>query len=116
MDRIWAIPGPERTFLLTLPKGRETAIFSLPIAAQSLETRAGIGGFLHAATIDSLQHNQTIEETKMPRVICTAQVEDAAKWEKGFRTHGDLFKSQTVNSPIHFNVSPQNEVVIYFGA
>ncbi len=50
----------------------------------------------------------------MPRVICTAQVEDAAKWEKGFRTHGDLFKSQTVNSPIHFNVSPQNEVVICF--
>ncbi len=50
----------------------------------------------------------------MPRVIVTAQVEDAAKWEQGFRTHGELFKSQTVNSPIHFNVSPQNEVVICF--
>ncbi len=50
----------------------------------------------------------------MPKVIVTAQVEDAAKWEQGFRTHGELFKSQTVNSPIHFNVSSQNEVVICF--
>ena len=50
----------------------------------------------------------------MPKVIATAQVEDAAKWEQGFRTHGALFKSQTVKSPIHFNVSPQNQVVICF--
>jgi hypothetical protein len=50
----------------------------------------------------------------MPKVIATAQVEDAAKWEQGFRTHGELFKSQTVNQPIHFNVSAQNEVVICF--
>ena len=52
----------------------------------------------------------------MPKVIVTAEVEDAAKWEQGFRTHGDLFKSQTVNSPIHFNVTPQNKVVICFEA
>ncbi len=50
----------------------------------------------------------------MPRVICTAQVEDATKWEQGFRTHGELFKSMTINKPIHFNVTPQNEIVIYF--
>ena len=50
----------------------------------------------------------------MPRVIATAQVEDAAKWEEGFRTHGGLFRSQTVKTPIHFNVSAQNEVVICF--
>ena len=50
----------------------------------------------------------------MPRVIATAQVEDVAKWEKGFRTHGDLFKKQTVNKPIHFNTSTKNEVVICF--
>ncbi len=50
----------------------------------------------------------------MPRVIATAQVEDAAKWEQGFRTHGELFKSMTVNKPIHFNVTPQNEIVICF--
>ena len=52
----------------------------------------------------------------MPKVIITAQVEDAAKWEEGFRTHGELFRSQTVNSPIHFYVSPQNEVTICFEA
>ena len=50
----------------------------------------------------------------MPKVIATAQVQDAAKWEEGFRTHGDLFRNQTINKPIHFNVSKQNEVVICF--
>jgi hypothetical protein len=30
----------------------------------------------------------------MPRVIITAQVEDAANWEQGFRTHGELFRSE----------------------
>lgn len=50
----------------------------------------------------------------MPKVIVTAQVEDAAKWEQGFRTHAELFKSQTVNKPIHFNVTEKNEFVICF--
>lgn len=50
----------------------------------------------------------------MPRVIVTAQVEDAAKWEEGFRTHGELFKTQTVNKPIHFTVTELNEVVALF--
>ena len=50
----------------------------------------------------------------MPKVIVTAQVEDAAKWEQGFRTHSELFRSMTVNKPIHFNVSAQNEIVICF--
>ena len=50
----------------------------------------------------------------MPRVIATAQVEDAAKWEQGFRTHGELFKKQTVNKPICFNTNERNEVVICF--
>ncbi len=50
----------------------------------------------------------------MPKVIATAQVKDATKWEQGFRTHGELFKSMTVNKPIHFNVSAQNEIVVCF--
>lgn len=50
----------------------------------------------------------------MPKVITTAQVENGAKWEDGFRTHADLFRKQTVNKPIHFSVSKQNEVVICF--
>ena len=36
----------------------------------------------------------------MPRIVVTAQVEDLVKWEEGFRTHGDLFRSQTVSGPI----------------
>ena len=28
----------------------------------------------------------------MPRVIFTAQVENSEKWEKGYRTHGELLK------------------------
>ena len=29
----------------------------------------------------------------MPKVVVTAQVEDPAKWEEGFLTRGDLFKT-----------------------
>ncbi len=50
----------------------------------------------------------------MPRVIATAQVEDAAKFEQGFRTHGELFKSMTINKPIHFTVTGKNEIVGLF--
>ncbi len=50
----------------------------------------------------------------MPSVICTVQVEDAAKFEQGFRTHAELFKSMTINKPIHFNVTSENVVVIHF--
>ena len=50
----------------------------------------------------------------MPKVIATAQVKDAAKWEEGFRTHGDLFTSQTIKKPIHYNVSKQNKIIICF--
>ena len=50
----------------------------------------------------------------MPKVIAIAQVEDATKWEQGFRTHGDLFKSQTVSKPIHFTATIDNEVAVCF--
>ncbi len=49
----------------------------------------------------------------MPRVIVTAKVEDAAAWEKGFRTHGDLFREQTATA-MHFTVTNENEVAIQF--
>ena len=47
----------------------------------------------------------------MARVIVTAQVEDSAAWEKGFRTHGDLFNEYTATA-IHFTATPENEVAI----
>jgi len=50
----------------------------------------------------------------MPKVVVTADVEDIEKWEKGFRTHGELFKKQTVTTPIHFTESGKNQVLIVF--
>jgi hypothetical protein len=46
----------------------------------------------------------------MPKVIVTAQVQDPVKWEKNFRTHGDLFRTYT-HAPIHFTIAG-NEVTI----
>jgi len=48
----------------------------------------------------------------MPRVVITAQVEDGVKWERGFRTHGDLFRSQTVTKPIDFATIEGNQIAV----
>lgn len=48
----------------------------------------------------------------MPKVVVTAQVEDPVKWERGFRTHGDLFRSQSVTKPISFATIEGNQVAI----
>ena len=48
----------------------------------------------------------------MPKVVVTAQVQDAVKWEKGFRTHGDLFRSQTVTKLINFGTIEGNHVAV----
>lgn len=50
----------------------------------------------------------------MPYIVITAQVEDAAKWEEGFRTHGALFREQTISKPIHFAHTGKNEVMCLF--
>ena len=36
----------------------------------------------------------------MAMVIVTAQVQDPVKWEAGFRTHGDLFRTYSVRAPM----------------
>ena len=48
----------------------------------------------------------------MARIIITAQVEDGAKWEEGFRTHGDLLRSMT-STATYFTISKDNEVTLY---
>ncbi len=48
----------------------------------------------------------------MPRVMITAQVEDSAKWEEGFRTHGDLLRSMS-QSATYFTTTDDNEVALY---
>lgn len=52
------------------------------------------------------------EEKQMPKVVITAQVEDRVQWEKSFRTHGDLFRSRTVTSPIDFGAIEGNQVAV----
>lgn len=48
----------------------------------------------------------------MTKVIVTAQVEDPVKWEEGFRSHADLFRSQSVSEPVNFAINEGNEVAI----
>ena len=48
----------------------------------------------------------------MPKVVVVAQVEDSVKWEEGFRTHGDLFRSQTITKPINFGTIQGNQIAV----
>ena len=41
----------------------------------------------------------------MPKVLVVAQVEDAAKWEASFRTHGNLFKTYGLTGPVEYGMS-----------
>ena len=34
----------------------------------------------------------------MPRIVITAEVKDLEAWERGFRSHGDLFKQMAVST------------------
>ena len=47
----------------------------------------------------------------MSRIIITAQVEDSANWENGFRSHVGLFNDYTATA-IHFAATDDNEVAI----
>ena len=49
----------------------------------------------------------------MASVIITAEVENGTDWEREFRTHADLFRSQTSKSPMRFSVTGDNRVAIY---
>ena len=48
----------------------------------------------------------------MPKVVITAKVKDVAKWEQEFRTHGELFRSQTVTTPIGIAVHEDRTVAL----
>ena len=50
----------------------------------------------------------------MPKVLIQADVEDYAKWEEGFRSHGKLFKEQTIHKPIYFTETSANQVACVF--
>jgi hypothetical protein len=48
----------------------------------------------------------------MPKVILTAQVDDAQKWEAGFRTHGDVLRTYDLNGPVEYSIVG-NDVALY---
>jgi hypothetical protein len=52
---------------------------------------------------------------KMHKVIVVGKVQDLKRWEAGFRTRGDLFKKQSIISPVQF-VTPQagDEIAVLF--
>ena len=51
----------------------------------------------------------------MPKVVVTAEVNDPVEWERGFRTHADLFRNRYgVNKPIQFAVIEGNQVSVCF--
>jgi uncharacterized protein (TIGR02246 family) len=52
------------------------------------------------------------DETKKSRVVVTAEVQDSAKWEEGFRTHGELLKSMS-QSVSYFAATDDNEIAVY---
>ena len=49
----------------------------------------------------------------MARVVVIAQVEDSARWETGFRTHGELLRQHVKPTVSHFTSTDKNEVAIY---
>jgi hypothetical protein len=49
----------------------------------------------------------------MPKVIITAQVQDPAKWEARFLTHGDLFTTYTLHAPTHYNITGKRSYDLY---
>ena len=49
----------------------------------------------------------------MAKIIITAEVEDVEAWENGFRTHGELFKEQTIHT-VDFTATSDREVALVF--
>lgn len=48
----------------------------------------------------------------MTRVVITAAVENVEAWEKSFRTHGALFRSQPGSSPYLIGSTDSGEVAV----
>ena len=47
----------------------------------------------------------------MSKIIVVAQCKDPKKWEEGFRTHGDLFRSQSATGPVSYGIDG-NDVTV----
>ena len=49
----------------------------------------------------------------MPKVIITVEVQDSAKWEASFRTHGEIFRAYSVNAPIAYTTVGNQAVACF---
>ncbi len=51
----------------------------------------------------------------MAKVVVVAKSKDQAKWEAGFKTHGQLFRSEyAVTKPVSYGMGDDNYVVACF--
>ncbi|MGB8909227.1 MAG: hypothetical protein WCC84_10810 [Candidatus Cybelea sp.] len=51
----------------------------------------------------------------MTKILVIAKCKDQAKWEAGFRTHGDLFKTAYgISTPVSYGMGEDNHVVACF--
>lgn len=49
----------------------------------------------------------------MPKIVATIQVKDLSKWEENFKTHGELFRRQTINGQYDYTmIEDDNRVVL----
>ena len=49
----------------------------------------------------------------MPKIVAISQVEDLQAWEKAVRTHGDLFRRQTIRGRYEYTtVADENRIVM----
>lgn len=50
----------------------------------------------------------------MAKIVVVCQCEDQAKWEAGFRTHGELFRRYSISKPVSYGMGENNFVVACF--
>jgi len=48
----------------------------------------------------------------MPKVLVVAQCKDPVKWEEGFRTHADLFRSMTIAKSVSYGIGEGNHIAV----
>jgi hypothetical protein len=48
----------------------------------------------------------------MSGIVLTAHIKDSARWEKSFRSHGELFRQNNITL-IHYTITNNNDVVMY---
>lgn len=49
----------------------------------------------------------------MPRIVIVAKCKDQAKWEQGFRTHGEIFRNDyKVTKPVSYGTGDDSHVAV----